>query len=208
MYQQSILGSRCTVDHLSVTKQTYPPQAMQQEPFVGFKVLVRDANAQAPGTAQSDARDKWIDQYIGQILRGTGCFIRETETMSDGYWVVSFPVPRSQAMRAFSSLMRVLQLLEQNFGISRMINRGVVEINVSGYMPRGMELQALNSLNIPVRYQHIHIPNAMSAYRYGVMDRVTDDYSLFRSQWNLSVPTEQLHDEVMILTQLISTIYK
>ena len=98
-YQTRVLGPEEPVDYASIIRQSYPPQAIQQEPFVGFKVLCTDTQAYSTNPAE---RIRFIDANLG-VLRGNGCIIRETSRQKpDGFWIISLPVPRSQVTTALN----------------------------------------------------------------------------------------------------------
>lgn len=198
-YQNRVLGPTEVVAYNTIVAQSYPPQAIQSEPFIGFKLLCRDRNAAVTNPA---ARMQQIDQNLG-FLRGTGCLIRETSlSMQDGFWLVTLPVPRSQVRQQLEKLMNVRDIFIQYFGI---VPEGLVEINVSGRCPIQQTEQALASLYIPSRYASCHVAPEQSAYKLGQIIRINDTFMLFRSRWFLQ---KNLPDDVVELSQLISAMFR
>jgi hypothetical protein len=128
-YQSCVLGPHQIIDYSGMVMQAYPPEAVQREPFVGFKVMVKD---RAATTQHPRLRLEAIDRFLMQILPGTGCMVREAaiEEVPDktGLWVMTAPVPCSQTTKQLMFLMGVLQKLEQ-CGI---VLTGTYEVNVSG----------------------------------------------------------------------------
>lgn len=202
-YQSRVIGPSEIVDYSSVIMQAYPTQAIQLEPFIGFKVLCRDTNASLMNPSE---RIRQIDANLG-FLRHTGCIIRETNNiMPDGYWVITMPVPRSQVFTQLNKLMEVLSIFEQNFGIVR---HGLFEINVSGRCSIGDTERCLGGLIIPPRYRGMLEEPDNTPYRLGHVIRINDNYMCLRTRWQLNVqssPTSH-YEDLIVLSQLISSMY-
>ena len=152
-YQTRVLGPEEPVDYASIIKQSYPPYAIQQEPFVGFKVLCTDTMAYSTNPGE---RMRYIDANMN-VVRGRGCIVRETsKNKPDGLWIISLPVPRSQVTQQLNNLFDVLATFEQYLGI---IKDGLFEINVSGKC-NVMEVEyCFQRLVIPQRYMINLVPS-------------------------------------------------
>lgn len=202
-YQSRVLAPQEPVDYSAAIMQSYPPQAVQMEPFIGFKVLCRDTNASSTSPAD---RIRQIDMNLG-ILRGKGCIIRETSSsMPDGFWIISMPVPRSQVNTAINNLMDVIVSMEQYFGIVR---HGLFEINVSGRCNIAETERCLSALTIPMRYMSALIEPTDTAYRLGHVIRINDNFMVLRTRWNLQIQNNMMnYEDLVVLSQLISTMFK
>lgn len=202
-YQTRVLGPSEVVDYSTIVMQSYPPDAIRSEPFVGFKVLCRDTHALSMNPLE---RLNQIDANLG-FLNNKGCIIRETAmAMSDGLWVITMPVPRKHISIQLSNLMDVLAILEQHFGIVR---HGLFEINVSGRCSVAETEICLSTLAIPPRYMSALVMPENTPYRLGNIVRINDNYMVLRTRWNLTaqVPLKSTYDELVVLSQLISSMY-
>lgn len=195
-YQTRVLGPTECVNYSETIKASYPPVAVQREPFVGFKVLCKDT----VGAVNQMERLRYIDANLG-FLRGKGCIIRETNStqMPDGFWVIAFPVPRSQANQQLMNLMEVLSVFERFFGIVR---QDLVEVNVSGRCSYMETENCLRGIFIPQAYSSKLIPPTNSPYRFGTVTRINQMFMILRTRWNLKNP-----DDIMVLAQILSSIY-
>lgn len=203
-YQTRVIGPEEPVDYASIIKQSYPPQAIQQEPFVGFKVLCTDTQAFTTNPAE---RIRYIDANLG-ILRGRGCIIRETnKNKPDGFWVISLPVPRSQVTVALNNLFNVLATFEQYFGIVR---DGLYEINVSGRC-NVMEVETcFQRLMIPQRHMPKLVPSGNMLCTIGKIQRINNDYICLRTRWDLAstqMNKQLTFEDLTEISQLISLMY-
>lgn len=202
-YQSRVIGPTEIIDHSAVVAQAYPPQAIATEPFIGFKILCRDAATLSTTPAM---RLKQLDMSLG-FLRGKGCFLRETATsMLDGVWVVSFPSPRSTITTVLNNIMDVLAILERHMGIVR---QGLYEINVSGRCTPAETEQCLSSLSFPSRYAKALITPSNTPYKYGHIIRINESYMMLRTRWELPmpVPFTNHYDDLMIISQIIASMY-
>lgn len=197
--QSRVLSPHEIVDYSTAIMQAYPPTAIQNEPFIGFKVLCRDTNASMVHPAE---RLKQIDMNLGLIVKGKGCIIRETTPeMPDGFWVITMPVPRSQVNQQINNLMSVLQILEQSFGIIRL---NIIEINVSGRCYINETEACLTGLMIPPRYATSLIQPENTPYRFGHVVRINDSYMCLRTRWDIK---QNVYEDLVVLSQLMSSIY-
>lgn len=201
-YQSRVLGPTEPVMYSDLIKQAYPPQALHQEPFIGFKALCTDTNAYGTPPAE---RIRYIDSGLG-FIRGKGCIIRETSMMKpDGFWVITLPVPRSQLNQALSNFMGVLAAFEQYFGI---IRDGLFEINVSGKCHINDTERCLSGLSIPQRYSSNLVTPDNTPYRIGHIARINDQFMVLRTRWNLGANSPVAYqDDFAVLAQLIASMY-
>lgn len=202
-YQSRVLGPTEPVMYSEIIKQAYPPQALHQEPFVGFKVLCTDTNAYGTNPAE---RIRYIDSGLG-FLKGRGCIIRETSIQKpDGFWVITLPVPRSQITQALNNLMNVLTTFEQYFGIVR---DGLFEINVSGKCHINDTERCLSGLTIPQRYLTFVVTPENTPYRLGHIVRINDQFMVLRTRWDLSKTNSPAthYEDLTVIAQLIASMY-
>jgi hypothetical protein len=191
-YQCKILGPTEIVDYTSAIKQAYPPQAVMSEPFIGFKVLCKDVSGMP-----AQQRFPQIETSLG-FLRGSGCIIRETSMkMPDGFWVISFPVPRSQAMEQLQKLMTVLMTFEKYFGI---IRQDLIEINVSGRCSMPETETCFRNVTLPQHYMKACVVPNNSPYRLGTITRINQMFMMFRSRWALKVSSTE---DILVIAQLL-----
>jgi len=202
-YQARVLTPEEPVDYANIIKSAYPPQAIQQEPFIGFKVLCTDTQAYTTNPAE---RIRYLDANIG-FLRGKGCLIRETnKNKPDGFWVITLPVPRSQVVTALNNLFDVLATLEQYFGIVR---AGLYDINVSGKCHITEVENRFQGLVIPQRYVANLVPTNNIMCSIGHIQRINDLFMCLRTRWDLSgsnTPSATFED-LTVLSQLIASMY-
>lgn len=200
--QSRVIGPTEVVHYSSIIRQVYPDAALQIEPFIGFKVLCRDNNA-----SLIDPRNRLaqIDANLG-FLRGTGCIIRETSLqMTDGFWVITLPVPRSQVNVQINNLLKVLSILERAFGI---VSQNMFEINVSGRCFETETERCLSGLMIPPRYLGSLLVPDNTPYKHGTVIRINDTYMCLRTRWKLSNSSVQnSYEDLVVLSQIISSIY-
>lgn len=205
MYQNGVLGPHQIVEYSSIIMQAYPLQAVQTEPFVGFKVLVKDRIA---ATQHPRFRMDYLDRVLINILRDSGCIVRETtvEEMPDntGLWVITMPVPRSQIVLQIRKLMAVLQKLEQ----LSIFLAGKFEVNVSGRCTPMDTESRLGTIYIPPAYVNM-IDNPMnSPYKFGHIKRINEYYMCLRTRWiSGGRPVAELENDMIVLSNSISTIY-
>jgi len=200
--QSKVIGPSDVINYSSVIRQSYPTGAIQVEPFIGFKVLCHDRNATITNPRERLAQ---IDSNLG-FLRGTGCIIRETNIqMPDGLWVITLPVPRSQANTQINNLLNVLMVLERSFGI---VSQNMYEINVSGRCFESGTERCLGGLMIPPRYLGSILVPDNTPYKYGSVVRINDEYMCLRTKWNLqNTSAQNRYEDLVVLSQLISSIY-
>ena len=198
-YQSRVISPHEIIDYSTAVMQAYPAQAIQNEPFIGFKVLCRDTNAQMLHPAE---RLRQLDVNLG-FMKGKGTILRETALdMPDGFCVITLPVPRSQVNQQINNLLSVLTILEQTFGIMRL---NVVEINVSGRCHVAETERCLSGLMIPPRYMSSLMAPDNTPYRFGHVIRINDNFMCLRTRWDIKQNSVQ--EDLVVLSQLLSSIY-
>lgn len=202
-YQSHVLGPSEGVDYASIIKQSYPPDVIGRDTLIGFKVRLRDTQAH---TMSAPDRLRYLDSNLG-ILRGKGCILRESEpNIPNGFYLMTFPVISSQLATSLNNLFDVIASLAQYFGI---VNDGMFEISVSGRCPVTMVESCFSKLTIPTKYMPRIIMSTNVLCPMGVIQRMNNDYMCFRTRWrmNPAAPNEQHFDDLLILSQLISSMY-
>ena len=202
-YQSRVLGPSEGVDYASIIKQSYPPEVIGRDTLIGFKVRCRDTQAHTMHPAD---RLRYLDQNLG-IMRDKGCIIRESEpNIPNGFYIISLPVISSQLNTALNNLFDVLASFAQYFGI---VQDGMIEICVSGRCPVMMVETCLNKLTIPSKYLSRVIMSTNVLCPMGVIQRMNNDFMCFRTRWrfNPAAPPAQNFDDLLILSQLISSMY-
>lgn len=201
-YQSHVLSPSEVVAYADVVSAAYPPEAFITEPFVGFRVLVKDMNA---NTMRPEDRLRLIDSRLG-LLRGSGCVIRETKRtmMPDGFWVATFPVPRSQIGTQMNMLINVLGQLEQTLGI---VIGGLFEVSVSGRLTVPELAAALQNVVLSPRYLSMLVtqksPFVMCPF--GHMITINDEFSLIRTRWDMT-HGERVYNPYDSLREYLNTI--
>lgn len=202
-FQSRVLLPEEIVPYTDIIKQSYPLNAIQNEPFVGIKALVTDTlSFQNPVE-----RVKYVDSMMA-LFKQKGCLIRETKSSikADGYWIMTLPVPRSQVTIALNNLFDVLATLEPH-GIVR---DNLFEVNVSGRCAGNALLQNLSSLIIPSDYKQYLVPTGNLVCGVGTVQAINDYYSCLRTRWqfnNSSVDNTKVFEIISTLAQLIGSIY-
>lgn len=203
-YQQRALSPQEHVPYGQLVLSVYGPSgAIKREPFVGFKMLLRDPK----GIPITQIRLDEIDHYLKQLLPRTGCILRQTDSkiLPDGYWLITLPRPRSQVLTAIREMTNVLMALNNYCGLVKH-EVGTIEVNVSGFCPMGYEQAKLQNLVISPRYQHMMISPDNSVYKFGVIQRINQNFMLFRARLNLPFEAN-MQEDLIVLTQLISAMF-
>lgn len=200
--QNRVMGPHEIINYSAEIRSTTPDQIIKSEPFIGFKVLCRDSNAQI---VDPKSRILQIERNLG-FLKGSGCFLRETNVqMPDGFWVITMPVPRRFLNQQINNLLSVLITLKQQFGI---LCQNMFEINVSGRCGIMNVEQCLSRLSIPSRYTSSLIVPDNAPYKYGNVIWINDSYMCLRTKWRFGESSIQnRYEDLIVLSQLISSIY-
>lgn len=202
-YQSHVLGPSEGVDYASIIKQSYPPDVIGRDTLIGFKVRCRDTQAHTMNPAD---RLRYLDSNLG-LLRGKGCIIRESEpNIPNGFYIMTLPVISSQLATTLNNLFDVLATFAQYFGI---VIDGMFEISVSGHCPVSMVEACFSKLTIPTKYKPRIIMTNNVLCPIGVIQRINNEFMCFRTRWrmNPTAPTEQHFDDLLIISQLISSMY-
>lgn len=185
------------------------PRVMKS-PFVGFKILMNDNDARK-GTGEQ--RMRYLDQHIGKVIGGTGCFLRETNAslMPTGFWLVSMPVPLTQlsdyTAGQMERIMSNVVSLEDVFNMSFM---GRVEINVSGRCTVPATERSLKRVFIPKEFEDLSMKCKGSPYTLGNIVRINDEYMVMRTNWNMEKYRgyyDSLGDAMLQLAHNISAMF-
>ena len=158
--------------------------AIKLEPMIGIKVLLKDTRAYS---AQSPAhRIQFINSGLMTVLNGTGCMLRESKStiMPDGFWLISFPVPRSQLTLQINQIINTIVKLGSYLGFVCM---GLLEIYISGRATRFDLMDRLTRIELPQPYRSNLIKpesgNGIVSYNYMYPIMINNYYSLLRSRW-------------------------
>lgn len=200
-----ILSPTEIVDYSTIVMGAYPPQAIASEPFIGFKILVRDP-ATAGYAGNMAMRFKQIEANLAPIM-GKGILIRETDYQQcpDGYWIITLPVPRSQISIAIRNLADALMYLERAFGF---VKTPCIEIDVSGRCGYQDVERTIGGLMIPDMYQKAAIQCVDSPYRFGKVERINEQFILFRTRWDLTHGgSNNISSDMLLLGQLLASMY-
>lgn len=200
-----ILAPSEIVDYSTIVMGAYPPQAIASEPFVGFKVLMRDPAA-AGYSGNMGVRLKQIESNLSQII-GKGVLIRETDYQKcpDGYWIITLPVPRSQIAIALQNMMDTIVYLQRVFGFTK---QSLIEINVSGRCGFQDVERCIGGLVIPDMFDKCAIPYIDSPYRFGKIQRINEQFILFRTRWDISRGgSRNMQSDLLLMGQLLASMY-
>ena len=190
------------IPYVDLISSTYPFPIIQSEPLIGFKIGLVDNIRMSP-----KERIPRLEQILPTILGGTRCFLRETPITSPfGYYLLTMPVPRDQLRQLCSEVLRVLTILERDFGIT--VTKEY-EVNVSGQCnPAETELK-LSRFDIPSEYAGMHVRYPGSPYTIGDVERINEGFIIIRTRWGFSMNTDLFSDieHIKMLAYLIAGIY-
>lgn len=196
-----IKGPTEFVPYSDLIKSAYPIYAIQTEPFIGYKVLLKDMDAFKRSPSE---RMAYIESKLC-LLNGMGCFLRETNNslMPDGFWLISMPVPRSQIQEQIQRITNALTILEEQL---HMVRSGQMEINVSGKCSNneiGTRLARVSLIDDYYAQARVVQPN--SPYSLGRVVPINDGYILLRSSW--AFDRTRMYSDMILMSQIISSIY-
>lgn len=199
--QSQIFGAGFNIPYTDIVSAIYPTELIQAEPLIGLKIGLID-NAVNP-----KERLLQLEQFLPIILGGTRCMLRETPLNTPfGYYLLTIPVPRDQLRLLVDEVIRVLTILETNFGIT--ITKEY-EINVSGQCsPTALEFK-LNRFDIPSQYARLLTPQPNSPYTIGKVERINDAYITVRTRWKFGTDSNIFTDmeHIKVISHLIAGIY-
>lgn len=211
-FQQRVIGPTDTVNYSRIVTQSYPLTTIQMEPMVGFKILCTDTYANA---YDSVTRLRQIDSILPSVLKGSGCFLRETRRsfMDNGIWVISFPVPISQVSIQINNILQVVKILEANAGI---VPTGIFDVSVSGRStPMDFSVR-LHNVILPQKYKAMRVvmQTNYANCEYGYYYYINDQYIILRSRYDLRNAEmvgdvyETMRDHMDTLSLKLSAIYR
>ena len=219
----------------------YEYETIQLEPFIGIKILCKDNRSNTMGSAQRIAQ---VDQFLGKPIFGesqidsiTGCpgrkphvktgfFLRETQhsVMSNGFWLISLPFPRSVLGVQIKNMIRTVQRLKQ-IGINQI---GYTQISVSGnityedlYYPSAEGLYCAYDMcmdmmpdNLKVfadhdyNYNYNDNDNYKIDYSFYNPDYINTYYRCFKSRWKLNPNDPNLYKNISDISLHLSEVFR
>lgn len=200
--QTQIFDAGYNIPYSEIVLAYYPPELVMAEPLIGLKIGLSDNSNINPKD-----RLMYIEQVLPIILSGTRCFMRETPLNTPfGYYLLTVPVPRDQIRDLVNEVIRVLTILENQFGIT--VNKEY-EVNVSGPC-NPMELEfKLMRFEVPSQYAPALVQQYNSPYTIGRVERINDGYITVRTRWRFGTNSNVLTDfeHLKVLAHLIAGIY-
>lgn len=209
-YQTRVMGYSEIVYYDQIVMSTYP-SAIPKEPFIGIKVLLRDTRASEAPTAYE--RIKYINSGLASVLNETGCFLRESKysIMPDGFWLVSFPVPRSQLDTQINNVINTINRLNQLLGFTCI---GLVEVAVSGRCNHNEVINRISTVTLSDKYNNRLVrPESRSqfiSYNFGCVIPINNYYSIIRTRWAIdpiSIQSDGLRDTIEYASFKLSNIF-
>jgi hypothetical protein len=183
-YQNHVIGYSEIVYYDQILMNGKYREAIKREPMVGIRVLLKDTcayNAQSPAQ-----RIQYINSGLYSVLNETGCFLRESKSMvmPDGFWLVSFPVPRSQLTFQIDQIQNVIINLGRYLGF---VCIGLVEISISGRGNRFELTDRLSTVILPEKYRSRLVKqetgSTFISYNFGCIIPINARYSLIKTRW-------------------------
>lgn len=181
---------------------SYPVQVIQGDQLIGLKISLAD-HVRMPA-AERIVR---LEQILPNILAGTRCMLRETPiTAPFGYYLLTMPVPKDQLRGIMNEVIRVLTILERDFGIT--VTKEY-EINVSGQCSPMETEYKLARFDVPSEYIGMLVHQPGSPYSIGYVERINEGYITVRTLWSYPVNTNIISDleHIKMLAYLIAGIF-
>lgn len=181
---------------------SYPVQVIQGDQLIGLKIGLAD-HVRMPA-AERIVR---LEQILPNILAGTRCMLRETPiTAPFGYYLLTMPVPKDQLRGIMNEVIRVLTILERDFGIT--VTKEY-EINVSGQCSPMETEYKLARFDVPSEYIGMLVHQPGSPYSIGYVERINEGYITVRTLWSYPVNTNIISDleHIKMLAYLIAGIF-
>jgi hypothetical protein len=190
--QNHVLGPSEDVPYAALTERAYPPTAFRER-FMSVKILMQDEGYM---NARCGAeRMKQLDSACRPILANSGCILREAEadTVPNGIYLISLPVPRSQFQRQLGIVLSVMNRLAQDLGI---MYTGVIETNVSGRMNEYDEQIAKKMFRLPQSLEE-KITKRTDGFSQSVgkLEKINSEYEIFRVLWR--TVSDNIIDEIL-----------
>lgn len=200
--QTQIFGAGYIIPYVDIIASAYPTEVIQAEPMIGLKIGLIDNSNINP-----KERLFALEQVLPVILGGTRCMLRETPLNAPfGYYLLTLPVPRDQLRGIVDDVMRVLTILENQFGIT--VTKEY-EINVSGQC-NPMELEyKLARFEVPAQYSRLLIHQSGTPFTIGRVERINPMYITVRTKWKFGAESNVYTDfeHIKVLAHLIAGIY-
>lgn len=190
------------IPYSDLIQAAYPAPILQVKPLIGLRIGLLD-----PTTMNPRDRILTLEQQLPSILGGTRCLLRETPlNAAFGYYLITLPVPREQLPAVVAEAIKVIQILEQYFGIQ--VSKEY-EINVSGRCSLVETEIKLSSWTTPAQYASCLEVQANTPYQIGRVERINPEYILIRTRWRLNPNANILMDfeDIKLLAQLLTAIY-
>lgn len=210
-YQQRVLSYSEIVYYDQILMNGTYKDAIKKEPMIGVKVLLKDTrayNAQNPFE-----RIRFINSGLASVLNQTGCFLRESKQtiMPDGFWLVSFPVPRSQLTFQINQIINTILNLNNYLGF---VCTGLIEIYISGRATQYDLISRITTINMPDKYMRQLVkPDSGSqfvSYNFGCIIPINQYFSLIKTRWNIdpvSLQSDGLRDTIENVSLRLSSVF-
>ena len=210
-YQTRVIGYSEIVYYDQILMNGKYREAIKREPMIGLKVLLKDTqayNAQSPA-----ARIQFINTGLARVLDQTGCFLRESKSMimPDGFWLISFPVPRSQLSFQLNNVRNLIVNLGNFLGFACM---GLVEVTISGRATHTELMDRLSRVELPDKYhQQLVKPDnggKFISYNFGCVVPINNFFSMIRTRWVIdpvSLQSDGLRDTVENVSLRLSSVF-
>ena len=209
-YQSRVLSYSEIVPYDQIVMSIYH-DAIPREPMIGIKVLLRDTRAyEAPSPME---RIRYISSGLPQVLAGTGCCLRESRytLMRDGFWLIAFPVPRSQISRQIANIISTINKLSQFLGF---VCTGMTEICISGRLQPNDLMYRISRVEMPDKYlAQLVKPDSGSnfiSYNFGCLIPINQCYTLVKTRWKIdpvSLQYDGLRDTIEYVSFKLSNIF-
>jgi hypothetical protein len=210
-YQNRVLGYSEIVYYDQILMNGNYREAIKREPMVGIKILLKDTRAyDAPSPGD---RIRFINSGLMTVLNQTGCCLRESKStiMPDGFWLISFPVPRSQIGIQITQMMNTIIKLNTYLGFVCM---GLVELYISGRATQYELMDRISRVELPEKYRRQLVkPDNGShfiSYNFGCTIPINQFYTLVKTRWVIdpvSLQSDGLRDTIENVTLRLSTVF-
>jgi hypothetical protein len=210
-YQNRVLGYSEIVYYDQILMGGKYREAIKREPMIGIKVLLKDTNAfSAPSPAE---RIRFINSGLASVLRETGCCLRESKStiMPDGFWLISFPVPRSQLGLQINQIIKTIINFGNYLGFACM---GLVELYISGRASQYELMDRISKVELPEKYraQLVKPDNGSQfiSYNFGCIIPINQYFSLVKTRWSIdpvSLQSGGMKDTIENVSLRLSSVF-
>lgn len=210
-YQQQVMAYSQVVYYDQILMNGMYRDAIKKEPMIGIKVLLRDTNANSAPTPSE--RIRFINTGLFRVLNQTGCFLRESKNtvMNDGFWLVSFPVPRSQLSLQINQIINTMNNFGAYLGFTF---TGLIELYISGRATQYELMSRISTINMPEKYQRQLVkPDSGSqfiSYNLGCIIPINQFFSLIKTRWSIdpvSLQYDGLRDTIENVSLRLSSVF-